>query len=383
MLFKKRAVWCCRDKAIRRLIVLFMGLFVLTACSEDCPECPVLPEPAVDNLAVPYIAYLDQGNWHLMCAKRIGDAWGIKTVDAGPIKEFISLAIGPRGNPHITYYDNQLNLKYAAQTENGEWEIKIVDTNVIYDRSIAVDPKGNVHIAYFHNTYGYMLKYAKKTGDSWSFDEIATSCGTIPMTSIAVDASGTPHIVWYHQSATELRYAVYTGTGETGWERSIIDSDGNVGANCSIAIDLHGNPHVSYWDAGNNRVKYSWLDGDSWNIEMLPQNAAGGHHQQQTSIALDKDSNPHISYFVNSSEDLGYATKRDGSWDYYLVDTGNTVGAFSCLALDRRGVPHVSYWDATHNHLKYAVKVDNFWSIEVVDPWGARGSYTSIGISWH
>jgi hypothetical protein len=63
--------------------------------------------------------------------------------------------------------------------------------------------------------------------------------------SLALDAQGDPHISYLDVSNYDLKYAVKTGGS---WTIETVDATGNVGRYTSIRLDAQGNPHISYFD---------------------------------------------------------------------------------------------------------------------------------------
>ena len=59
-------------------------------------------------------------------------------------------------------------------------------------------------------------------------------------TSLGLDAGGTPHITYTNLN---LRYAVKTGGS---WSIETVDATGDVGRYTSLELDAQGNPHISY-----------------------------------------------------------------------------------------------------------------------------------------
>ena len=52
----------------------------------------------------------------LFDASNAETAWSIETVDSGDVATYSSLALDSSGNPHISYFDNAIGLKYAVWT---------------------------------------------------------------------------------------------------------------------------------------------------------------------------------------------------------------------------------------------------------------------------
>lgn len=73
--------------------------------------------------------------------------------------------------------------------------------------------------------------------------------------SLALDSSGNPHIGYYNKTEGDLKYAVKSGGT---WSFETVDSAGDVGGYSSLALDSFDNPSISYYDATNGDLKYAF-----------------------------------------------------------------------------------------------------------------------------
>lgn len=305
-----------------------------------------------------------------------------------------SLTLDAEGNPHIAYHDlGNGNLKYASKS-GGSWTVESVDATGQTGSfaSLAFDAKGNPHIAYSSGGPNHELKYASKSDGSWTVESVdgpSRSCAGWLSTdlgwyaSLAFDAESKPHIAYYDMSeiregehANNLKYANRTASG---WTVETVDTPGDVGKFASLALDAEGNARVAYFDNTNRDLKYASKSGGNWTVETV---AATGSVGWDSSLALDAGGNPHIAYYEMTEwmrdGDLKYASKGGGSWVVETVDTTGEVGENAALALDDQGNPHIAYYDGTNHDLKYARKNGTTWTIETVDAIGNVGLYASL-----
>ncbi|HKZ93006.1 MAG TPA: hypothetical protein VJ249_00295 [Candidatus Bathyarchaeia archaeon] len=301
--------------------------------------------------------------------------WYTAPIDSdGFVGRDTSIALDSSGSPHIRYFNwTSGDLKYATWTDAGPgWSIETVDSGSedvggSGGRSIDLDSGGNPHISYIGPSY-QGLKYATKSGGTWSIDTVDSAGEGWP--SLALDSSNNPHISYYN-STEGLKYARWTGSA---WNIEVADSTN--GRYTSIALDSSDNPHISYRGDGN-AVMHARKSGGTWNIETVdstPDGTAG----TGTSIALDSGNNPHISY--QGWPGLRYAEKSGSSWINETVDSYGDFGAWNSIAIDSSDNPNIAYRDDSNGRLRYAMWTGSAWNLETVDEVGNVGSGASIAL---
>ena len=319
----------------------------------------------VDSSGQPHISYYDEVNGNVKYAMKSGRSWIIEVVanagavQGGSIAVYTSIGVDPSGVPHIVFYDdNQHQLKYATKA-GVTWNSQVIDSGSALTGifpSIAVDARGNPHVSYYGSPGGIadgFLKYAVKTGGSWSI-EIADNDGDPGSdTNIALDSYGNPQIIYVrypslldHTQST-LKYAI-RNSGK--WMAEIVDDTGKV-SHGSVALDSKSNPQISYHDFKNGHLLYGTKVGRSWNIGLVDRSADVGRYN---SIAVDSSNGAHLCYFDGANKDLKYAFLRAGHWTTQVVDSIGSVGSYSNISLDSSQLVHISYYDSTLYSLKYA-----------------------------
>jgi hypothetical protein len=305
--------------------------------------------------------------------------WIVETADSASnvIGTASSLAIDAAGNPHISYCTSSHDLMYAKKTGD-TWSIQNLDSLTVVGTgsSIALDSTGTPHITYTMTSPSTYVLYMTKNDLGW-YNESVAKDGSLFYTSLKLDSSNKPHVVFLNNTDSTLMYATKT---PTGWRTEIVDT--HVGSTNSLAIDVSGNPHISYFDESNLALKYAVRRTTEWVIETVDDtyHYAG----QYSSIALDSLGNPHISYYFQDAHGyLRYASKTGETWTIETVDdpgTGKNVGQFTSIALDAYDIPHISYYDQTNDNLKYATKTGTTWVTTTIDSVGDVGNYNSIAL---
>lgn len=273
---------------------------------------------ALDANWYPHISYYDQTNGDLMYAYWDGVGWRFVLVDdVGIVGQHTSIVLdGATGYPTISYQDVTNHDLKCAVWDGVSWTLYSPDTTgwTGYYTSVGLNASGYPGIS-FYNGATADLMYAFQAAGPWTIEPIdQTPDMTGQYTSLVMDASGTPHVSYHFATiagARQLKYAVRTG-GTWSWETA--DPGGRVGLHTSLALDESGAPlpRISYWDQDNQDLKYAAKNGGVWTRQTVDSPGEVGEY---TSLALDSNWEPHISYFDSTNRYLKYA-----SW--LLIDCG-------------------------------------------------------------
>jgi hypothetical protein len=218
-------------------------------------------------------------------------AWRIDTVDSSsdPIDDtgrYTALKFSSDGVPHISYYTildqgdptKVEMVKYASYVGTGgncgsgnAWECQVViDVLWLYSTgkytSLDLDWQDKPFISYFDETNGDLF-YAYHTGSGgncglageWQCslvdDGDGDAVGLFSSLHASQSAGGELGIAYYNQTAGQLMYARYLGSGGdcgqgSSWSCSIVD---RIGANftqlgISLAMDADNQPLIAYMD---------------------------------------------------------------------------------------------------------------------------------------
>jgi len=199
--------------------------------------------------------------------------------------------------------------------------------------------------------------------------------------SMDLDSNNNPHIAYYDSTNFDLIYAKWTGTK---WEKTTVDSTGDVGYYCSIDVDSNNRPHIAYYDATNRRIKYAYFNGTSWAVETVPaQSSYDGYFG--LSLKLDTSNNPHIGFSTSSissypmyvyktTKSGGYwsSTSYDNQWNWH-------PGYYPSIDLDSSNNGRISYYKASYNRITY-VATSYAGSVYYVHNDGDYCGWTSLDI---
>jgi len=217
-------------------------------------------------------------------------------------------------------------------------------------------------------------KYRITRGNNWMMQVVDSQGDVGSECSIALDSNGFPHISYFDQSWSQLEYAYYNGNQ---WVKDTVDN--GAGYSTSIELDSNDHPHISYCDpidAADAQLKYAYHDGTQWNLEIVDSEPRVGWY---TSLELDSGGRPHISYHDKDKNDLKYAYYNGAAWVNQTVDTPDTVGVQSSMKLNSTEKPHIAHWDYTNGDLRHSYYDGSQWHSETVDSNGEVGAGPSIG----
>jgi Tol biopolymer transport system component len=280
-----------------------------------------------------------------------------ETVDSsGDVGWYISIATDSNNQPHIVYFDNGTKvLKYASRS-GSSWSVETVDSSYFSGvvTSLAMDAANLPHISYYDDNQN-VLKYAHYNGSSWQITVVDNQGDTGSYSSLALDSQGRPHISYQTNSGNDVKYASYNGSS---WQIETVDTQGNTGYATSLALDSVDHPHIVYYNADDQSTHYAYFNGTMW----VTQQAVSG---LGATIQINQNDQAQISYYSNGT--LYYASLVSSSWVSTPVVTGDVSEVKPSLVLDQYDKPSIAYWNSSVNLLKLAVFEQSAWKTMSVD----------------
>jgi hypothetical protein len=303
---------------------------------------------AIDSFDIPHVAFWgsNPGPYPgFNYAMKVGGQWNVQSVDKSSAfsGEYASLALSTSGVPHVAYsvLDSYGMHWESAKRTGATWSIQELNYGNSEGQyiTLALDGEDNPNVAFRSSR---KLAYAELTASA----RTRTIVTGYPdehegeYNSIALDVLGRPHISSYSSSRKDLQLASWTGTT---WQVQTVDSQGDVGKETSLAIDENGRMFVAY--SGNSSLKLALFDGAAWNISTIADVIGWTY----CSLVLDSQGRPCIAY--NDGDSVSYAQWDGDSWSFTeLGERGMEVS----LALDSEDNPHIIYMNG-QGVLRYAV----------------------------
>ncbi|MBN1668764.1 MAG: hypothetical protein JW862_16840 [Anaerolineales bacterium] len=254
--------------------------------------------------------------------------------------------------------------------------------------SLAIGPDGGMHVSYYDETHGD-LRYAKYLGDgsgncgpndNWHCITVDDGAGhdVGKYSSIAVHpTTGWPAIAYFDDTSNDLKYAAYICFIGCGWFDTVIDDGGimTAGLHTSIKFTGNGDPVIAYQRTHHvlaDRLMVAYYVGgtggtctyNSWNCDLVDEGVGRG---QGISLETTGSSGKYIAYYDANAGNLLYAWQvnpgsgnclANNSWKCYTIDSAGDVGRFPSLNYDAGG-NKIAYYDATNGKLKLAYFVDS------------------------
>jgi hypothetical protein len=280
---------------------------------------------ALDDQDRPNIAYTSYVTHELRYSRWDGTSWvrmdgmpgydvlDLETDYVSPAQHFL---IMHGGAPHLAMaHYTDLNYYFWSGTAwVGETALSLTEDLFTPggSPSLAFDSQGVPHVAH-HDFDGYHLHYAKRTGSTWTDEELPSPELSILYKRIAIDAHDRPHILFNHGYTRWDGAAWVNASGAPGWDEMDLGY-------LSPAISDDGEIFALERSAGMLQVRRKMLEGTSWGTpEPVPAVAVW-----TGSMAVDGASIIHLAVSVAAADsyDLEYLSRIGSVWTSEVVATG-------------------------------------------------------------
>lgn len=331
------------------------------------------PTLAVDPVELDYvhISCYDAQNGNLLYGFKNAS---MDVVDAaGDVGQWTSIALDESGIPHISYYDaTNTQLKYAVKS-GGSWSVEVADNSgdVGVSSDISIDPQGYPHMVCYNATIG-LPEHVWKDAAGWHMEPIGLAGNFCDVYTAGVveddgDLHGCAYFVTPDGQTHGLGYAYRPASGGPD-VYEVVESNGNVGKYCDIVLDEDGKPHISYYDVDNMDLKYAYRDEFGWHTQIV-NNALGDPNVdvgRWTSICIDDDGYPVIFYQITTNENVACSKKlTTGGWKYEQVESTGSLGNYgTAVGIDNLGRMVFAYYDGTNGKLRYGKRArwPQYWN---------------------
>ena len=327
---------------------------------------------------------------------------------AGNVGKYSSLAVGPDGRRHVTYFDGtNEDLKYAACASNctfaGAWTKGAVDKagDVGFYSSLKIGPDGRRYVTYGDLTNN-SLKFATCPPSSsclavadWTKTTIDPDA-TGELGALALNQDGGKEVAYRAGGSgpgSELRYAACdAGCGQAAnWFKVILDQVGlGFGGTITSFAISGGMRHITYYDADDEELRYATCASNCTDAAMWQKSVIDGVDAVHSSfVQAGPFGLRHVSYYDPFEGDLKYARcglncNAARNWKKVTVASTGDVGVYPSMVVEPNNRVHVSYYGATSSVLFYATCTTDCltapgWTRSVLDGFqSVAGEYPSL-----
>jgi hypothetical protein len=289
----------------------------------------------------PTIAYGDGAAGEVRLASKNGGSWSTETVDSRDLVSVVKHTHSSGGTPAVTYITSDgggFSLFYADKV-SGSWSTKRIVRRINSGvNALAFDGSDAPSVVYDKSQ---RLIFAHRPGGSWD-DEVVASNVNTGAVSLAYDGSGNPTIAFIDDQrstagTTFLKFASKSGSSWT--IETVSTSTVNIKGPALVYDPSNGEPTILYSLAASSLTRHARKSGGVWQIEDVVCTSSA-------SLDFDASGNAFVAYRnCTGNNQLLVANRTSGSWSSEVVDSSTVDSAFSVpsLRIDGSGNPSLSY----------------------------------------
>ena len=253
----------------------------------------VMPSFQFDGDGEPCVLYIKAPESDLWLARHSPAGWGYERLSGDATVTTPALRFDPAGRAHVVFIDAALGPRYGVLGLGG-WSFE----NAPGAGPLALDGSTRGQVAYSTDADTGRVMWSRRDAAGWITETIETVGGT--GVSIAVDGSGEPHVAFADYPNQRIRYARRSGGS---WTVETVANGVGQWVTTAIAVSAGGEPVVAFYDAVAGDFCFARRVADVWQHEIVEHPAT----REGCSLALDAQGRPHLSYFVGPTT-LRYAT---------------------------------------------------------------------------
>lgn len=323
--------------------------------------------------------------------------WNCEHIDSlGYSVDNLKMRLDADQHPHVLYYDESSSIIKHAFSDGSIWSVEDIALDYEYD-NFDLDSFNNIHLVSTQHSTSYRdLIYAYIDSQGIFVDTIFSVIGRVMHADIEVDQNDFPHIS-ANFSDQSGKYILYCYKDDYGWHNETVSPlDPYLG---TTDIELLDNGDVAILSSNLDSpgyVTYCLKYLNTWSTEIAYY-YTGSVYGNYISLAFDTNNNPHATIYVNrvrvrgsvdvinfngsewyltdsldssydvrsivplrfSSQNIAsiafssidsltrgcyyaYMDQADSTWNYYLVESGNTSTPVD-IRLDTNDNIHVVY----------------------------------------
>jgi hypothetical protein len=187
--------------------------------------------------------------------RNAGTGWEVTQIGSGPIpyQYNVALALDAAGSPSLTYYDDANQDLIFAQLVDGSWNLEKAaeEGDVGKYSSLAIGPDGQPAVTFFRQTGATSgeIVYATRGDGGWEQETIGqldafSELNARRNSSLAFDSQGQPNVAF-----SDTEGAWYAVRGDSGWEiQQILEADLPLGQLISLALSEDDTPNIALYE---------------------------------------------------------------------------------------------------------------------------------------